>query len=291
MDIENLRCYLSVYMNLSFSKAARDCYVTQPVISRKIAALEEEFGCVFFRRTPQGVFPTKGGKCFLDYAIRMLHLYDEANEAISQFSRDRERTLTVAAVTSSVDGILPPMITRFYTENPGVEVLLDRYTPKEMEQILQDEDYDVFITLMSDLERQADLYRLEISRGHACLTTRREDRPQSDAQAAGLLRSNTVFVVPQADSPHLYELVRTQLQLLGVEQAVLREMHPIEMHSYCVSAGMGVAIGPPNHLELPPNLSAYTFQNGPEIQLGVGWRDETPLISGFLKVVHESLKL
>ncbi|MEW6118430.1 MAG: LysR family transcriptional regulator, partial [Nitrospirota bacterium] len=42
MDIHQLRVFVSVYKNRSFSKASEELYLTQPTVSDHIKTLEEE---------------------------------------------------------------------------------------------------------------------------------------------------------------------------------------------------------------------------------------------------------
>ena len=53
--------FLAVARHLSFTKAARELFVSQPAISRQILALEEELGYTLFERTNKSVHMTKAG--------------------------------------------------------------------------------------------------------------------------------------------------------------------------------------------------------------------------------------
>lgn len=290
MDIQSLRYFISVYQHLSFSKAARECFVTQPVISRKIAALEEEFRCVFFRRTHQGVLPTECGKQFLAYAENTLARYEETLKSLSQRANAEETVLSIAAVTPAAAGFLPKTIAHFYSAYPGVQIALDRYTPGEMQDVLLGDAYDFYITVMPDLKDRDGFSVCRLLHDGVHLLTTMEDAPSNDLQAVTLLSERTIFTVAKEDSPHFYGMVLEQLNLLGVRSPAIREIRPLELLSYCVSANMGVAMSPAIHRDSNHELNRYTFKNGPEIELGIAWRDHaTALMEAFLDTLHETL--
>lgn len=74
MNLRNLRYFCAAYEAGSTVAAARQCHVTQPVISNAIAQLEEELGTRLFTRQQRGLVPTAaavrlfrlGGKLLAD---------------------------------------------------------------------------------------------------------------------------------------------------------------------------------------------------------------------------------
>ena len=59
MKIEKIGYFLSVAKHLNFTKAAQECHIAQPAISRQMSSLEEELGFALFdRKLPQGAFDT-----------------------------------------------------------------------------------------------------------------------------------------------------------------------------------------------------------------------------------------
>jgi LysR family transcriptional regulator, hydrogen peroxide-inducible genes activator len=50
MEMHQVRYFLAVAQHLNFSRAAEECNVTQPSLSRAILQLEAEFGGPLFHR-------------------------------------------------------------------------------------------------------------------------------------------------------------------------------------------------------------------------------------------------
>lgn len=72
MNFRELRYFIAVYEELSFSAAAKRCFVAQPSISLAIQQLEEELKCQLFVRHVKGVTPTLKGGNLYPYACRVV---------------------------------------------------------------------------------------------------------------------------------------------------------------------------------------------------------------------------
>ena len=73
MELRNLQYFISVYQELSFSKAAKKCFVSQPSISAAIGQLETELDKKLFIRHAKGASPTQAGKALYPSAVKVLN--------------------------------------------------------------------------------------------------------------------------------------------------------------------------------------------------------------------------
>ena len=72
MDLIQMRYAVEIAQCGSISKAAKKLYMGQPNLSKALRELEEELGRPLFRRTAQGIEPTRAGEEFLVYARKIL---------------------------------------------------------------------------------------------------------------------------------------------------------------------------------------------------------------------------
>ena len=70
MLIRQVECFLTVSRLGNVSRAAEEMYLTQPTLTARIKALEDELGDQLFVRTSRGMRLTEAGKEFLPYAER-----------------------------------------------------------------------------------------------------------------------------------------------------------------------------------------------------------------------------
>lgn len=87
MDLRVLRYFLMVAKEQSFTKAAKQLNITQPTLSRQLAALEEELGTKLFNRGGHSITLTGEG---LLLKRRALELVDLEEKIISEFKGDTE---------------------------------------------------------------------------------------------------------------------------------------------------------------------------------------------------------
>ena len=74
MDLRVLRYFLTVAKEQSFTKAAKQLHITQPTLSRQLAALEAELGVTLFDRGGHGITLTNEGILLKRRALEMVDL-------------------------------------------------------------------------------------------------------------------------------------------------------------------------------------------------------------------------
>src|SRR5512133_1922916 len=79
MDVElrHLRCFIAVVDAGGFTGAAAELGLSQPTVSRTLAALEDALGVRLLRRTSREVLPTAAGERVLARARRVLAEVDD----------------------------------------------------------------------------------------------------------------------------------------------------------------------------------------------------------------------
>lgn len=122
MDFPALQAFVAVAEYQSFSVAAERLFITQPAISKRVAALEEDLGTPLFDRLGRGIQPTEAGTKFLVSARRILDDIAVSREEVHALSSSVSGRLRLA--TSHHVGIhrLPPVLKSFSQTYPDVEL-------------------------------------------------------------------------------------------------------------------------------------------------------------------------
>ena len=122
MDIHSLQAFLAVADNQSFSVAAEKLFLTQPAVSKRIAALENDLESRLFDRLGKRVILTEAGRILLPKARHILQEFAEGRRLIANLSRETSGTLQMA--TSHHLGLhrLPDMLSEFSRQYPKVEL-------------------------------------------------------------------------------------------------------------------------------------------------------------------------
>lgn len=119
MDLTELRVFLAVATERSFSRAATKLHRTQPAISQAIRRLEEEVGERLFDRSSKDGTLTEAGRVLREYAERILRLTEEAETSVREL-RDLHRGRVLVGVNEAAVLMLLPLIERFRSAHPAV---------------------------------------------------------------------------------------------------------------------------------------------------------------------------
>ena len=123
MDVEpRLRAFAALAREGSFSRAAEALYVSQPAVSKHVAALEAELGTQLVVRGRLSTTLTPAGQVLADYVLRAEALLMNARRALAAGADMATGTLALAA--SGIPGtyVLPPLLSRFHEQYPNIEI-------------------------------------------------------------------------------------------------------------------------------------------------------------------------
>jgi len=113
MDIHQLKVFISVFKNRSFSRASEELYLTQPTISNHIKTLEEDFNCKLFDRLGRAIIPTREAEVLYSHSIELIEKADTLKEAIGEIRKDLTGKLIVGASTIPGVYLLPGIMSEF----------------------------------------------------------------------------------------------------------------------------------------------------------------------------------
>jgi len=122
MEIAGLQAFASVAEHGSFSVAAQALHLSQPAVSKRIAALESELDARLLDRVGRRVTLTEAGQALLPRARRILDETEQARRAIADLAGTVKGRLSMA--TSHHIGLhrLPPVLRAYTARHAGVEL-------------------------------------------------------------------------------------------------------------------------------------------------------------------------
>ncbi|HWK65343.1 MAG TPA: LysR family transcriptional regulator [Rhizobiaceae bacterium] len=121
-DLEDMRLFVEVAEQGGFSRAAATLGISKSIVSRRVAAMEEDLGAQLFRRTTRGMSPTEAGLEFKARAERILADYAEAREAVARESGQMVGRLRVSAPLSFGMRHVAPVLAAMAARHPGLEI-------------------------------------------------------------------------------------------------------------------------------------------------------------------------
>lgn len=120
LDLRQLRYFIAVTEELSFSRAAERLYLDQATLSRHVRHLEEKVGVTLLERTTRSVTVTKAGEAFLIGAREVIAAADFAVDRARDAADGRAGTLKVGMMVQVAEPIRSAAFNLFEERYPDV---------------------------------------------------------------------------------------------------------------------------------------------------------------------------
>jgi DNA-binding transcriptional LysR family regulator len=121
MELGELKVFVTVATEHSFSRAAIKLCRTQPAVSQAVRRLEEDLGELLFDRSTKSAKLTQAGDALLPEARRLLRMADEAVATVRQLS-ERDRAVLRIGGDEPDAHVLLPALSAFLLQQPHVSV-------------------------------------------------------------------------------------------------------------------------------------------------------------------------
>ncbi len=120
--IDAFRAFARVIETGNFTAVARELGVSQPTISKRIAAAEAYFGVLLFSRTTRKLHPTTDAVRLYEHVRRVLDALEIAETELGRPQEEPAGELRIAAPSSFTRVVLMPKLERFRARYPQVRL-------------------------------------------------------------------------------------------------------------------------------------------------------------------------
>jgi DNA-binding transcriptional LysR family regulator len=124
LTLRHLRAFVEVAHQGSFRRAAEKLFLSQPALTITINQLEDMVGVRLFNRTTRQVNLTTDGEDFLPIAERLVADFDRAISDLKTSAERRGGQVAIAVLPSLTINLLPDILARFKSNNPGIRIIL-----------------------------------------------------------------------------------------------------------------------------------------------------------------------
>ncbi len=121
-SLRDIRLFVAVYEERSFTAAALRENATQSGVSQHIRKIEGRFGVKLFARGSGGVMPTPAGDSYYRHCIDVLRSNEAATRALLDFGSGLEGEITVGLMPTMTRCAMAPALARFMDLHPNVVV-------------------------------------------------------------------------------------------------------------------------------------------------------------------------
>merc|ERR1712032_250148 len=120
--LQQLKILKVIAKEKSFTKAAKDLYISQPAISKQIRVLEKNLDVILLERERNKISLTENGKILLQYSERILALCEESCRALVDLKNGSRGNLTIGASEVIGTYLIPQIITLFKQNHPQINL-------------------------------------------------------------------------------------------------------------------------------------------------------------------------
>jgi LysR family hydrogen peroxide-inducible transcriptional activator len=258
MEIHQLRYFVAVAEEGSFSRAAAREHVAQPSLSQQIQKLEAEMDHRLFDRLSRSVVVTEAGKCLLEYARKILVEISESRRCLDDLKRDVAGRLAIGAIPTMAPYVLPKLIGKFQIRYPNVELEILEDTTERLALKLEEGTLD--IAIMSTCQQSPALEPHPLGNEALLVLLPKQHRLAKKKQISWTdLKSEKFLLLHEVHclSAQVCQLLAThnlqpELALRGAQLTTIAQM---------VATGMGVSLVPQMMVEhdLPSGCVALPF--------------------------------
>ncbi len=240
-------------------RAAEALAISQPALTARLQALEEELGVPLFRRTHTGMVLTPAGTAFLPHADRAIEAIRSGGSLVREleFGVIGELALAVAPAVSAY--VLPEILGRFTDRHPDVRLRVRTGHSEEILDLVARGEVELGIVrqLHDARVRSRPLYEDEL------VLIARPDHPFAIAGKIDVSEINHTQLILFDRTSSYYDLTNALFRAAGVVPRGVTEVDNIEAAKRMVERGLGVAL-------LPGTAVADALAAGSVREVGLG---------------------
>lgn len=293
IDLKQLLYFVVVVDQMSFSKAAAVLYVTQPLLSQRIAALEKTLGCQLLIRGHRGIQLTPAGEVLAERAREIISLTNDLTFAVR---RAASTSQPVGELSVAMDSLLPDaLLTRAVTayKRSYLRIVFSMLCREgsEVLQLVENGGADVGILPVTARRLAPGIAERVVGQDTLCFVASERLAQTATLEEFIWLANRFPTVMPEGNRL-CTERARAIYGQLGIApdfryRANLRD---VVMQIECA---MGVGLLPGGNLTAwsERHLTGYPLRGIPsaELQVAAYWRSEAPnpLVLAFLDTLAD----
>lgn len=288
MELHQIRYFLALAQTLNFTRAAEQCHVTQPALTKAVQRLEQELGGVLIHRERQLTQLTDLGRVVLPMLQRASAAAEAARVSATEYQRKEVAPLRI---------LLTPCISAALVETPLAQI--GSFLPGLQVELADCDPEDVTRRLLSGEAHCAvscDIRGVVPDRIDAWLLF--EEELVVLAPARGRFKGTGSIALAELSEAPWLDLVGEGCSVARIWPALFGDDTPARIAhrgpslvhlQHMVSAGLGFMFAP-SHTEVLPNVTKLRVEGRPlrsKVQLmAVAGRCYPPALEAFIKVAR-----
>ena len=239
VNLKNLEAFYWVVILNSFNKAAKKLQTTQPAISQKITAIENDLGFKILDRSFRQVKPTSKGMTLFKYAEKFMRLEKDLVTELTENSY-LAGTIRLGVSETIVYTWLTKYMERVQQEFPHVSIEIVVSLTPELQEGVQTGHLDMAFALGSTLSFEC--VEQPLCSFDLCFLAAPTLQGVIGQVSLKTLMSQTILTYPRATYP--YKELKVQMKEKNIDEPLSITSYSLEILLRLAEQGLGIALVP-----------------------------------------------
>lgn len=243
MEMQQVRYFITLAKTLNFTRAAEECNVSQPSLTRAIRLLEDELGGELLRRERRQSHLTELGQRMLPLMQQCYEAALSAKTLATAMKKSEIAPLSIAISQTINIALFMPQLNELSHAFPGIQLRIKRGGPEEVDLLLKNGEVELAVAgpLPETWDRldtwpvYDETFNLLVSREHRL--AERDPVPVSDLRGERFLRRSGC------------DMTETVIKSLAAHDVRAEDAHEVESDQDLIAlleADFGIAMSPAN---------------------------------------------
>jgi DNA-binding transcriptional LysR family regulator len=287
MELRQARAFVTTADEGHVGRAATRLHVTQPTLSRQIAALERSLGVPLFDRSRRQLALTPAGEVFLAGARELVRRADELAVAAQRAHRGELGVLRVGYVQSATFAALPRLLSDLHAAVPSVHVEVTAMTTLRQLDALEDDRIDAGLLRLPVNVPDLRLRTLSRDELYAALPGGHPLAARARVSLSDL--ADEPFVIYQRGAgPSVHDTIVGHCRTAGFNPKIVQEAVDVQTIVALVAANLGVSllIAPTPHTDEAAVVFRPLVEDLPPWEMALAWsvHNHSPVLARLLAV-------
>lgn len=241
MDIKQLQLFLEVVRTKSFSKAADDLHLTQPMVTKTVSALEKELGIKLIERTSKSFHLTEAGEKLRFLSSDIVNRFTDIYSEMGDLKLLKKGNVVMAGPPATLATYFPNLLQEVRFRYPGINITIHECGSRDIKAMVKSRRVDIGIAQLpitdSDIEVQPVIHNRSVficNTSHRFAFTKRLSVAQLRKEK--FISLNEKF--------QLYENLVNACQKAGFAPNIVYKTSLVSFIIRMVALGEGVAVLP-----------------------------------------------
>ena len=292
--VRHLWLFLAVAEEQHFGRAAKRLGMSQPPLTEQIQVLEQALKAKLFVRSRRGAQLTPVGAAILPAVRKFADQLERLELAVREAASGQTGVLTIGAITSAMLEVLPPLLDKMRSAQPGLTIAVREIDSVEAVPALLAGDVDLAFARL-DGKLGSSIQSMSLASDRLAVALPAEHRLAGAKRVKLSSLMDEAFVMfSRRVSPVYFDNVVGACRECGFAPRILHEVRTVASQVAFVGCGQGIALVPSALKRLAPDNVVVRPLAEPVdvVTTAVAWNAdrENPLVTAALKFLAASGK-